>query len=343
MVTSIILLSFIINIINSQSTSTKCPRYTCNDQTESPTTCAKITPVLINSIVDSYDISVNICSNSQTCNYSSTNWSSSTSVTIPCTDKISTLTNSLVDRETCTANSDCASNDCFSSKCRGKAVNTACSSTTECARTLYCDSNSKLCLAQKNLTSSCTLDDECVNQGGCFNGKCTKYWSLENGVNVTSLAFGEYYCSSGFAYNGKCVSLTSKDSNPYECTTTNTCNYLVGETNLNLQLDSLCKCGFNPDGKKYCQHDSNSVTFKKYVEVSQTVLDQPCHVSKKFSCTNEINTVDVILRKNYYNAWKGNYQLSEACLISFFSDGGFIKFNFITSLFYFMMIIYLLI
>lgn len=331
-----ILVVVVMSSILSVCLSLNCPKYTCESFTDGKT-CSRVTPVNTNGVLDRYDISVELCGGTKFCNTPAFgSWSNTTQSTYSCAEKNYLP---LVDREKCSSNSDCASNQCLSGRCTGLPLNAPCSTSSQCQVSLMCDSNLKQCLPQKEVNSICAYDEECVNRAGCYQGKCVEYWNLTDGTNITDSATAEWYCEGGFSYDGKCASFYNLDSLPYTCT--DTCNYQIAENNQRIQAPQFCSCGYNSDGLKYCQLGSNSTVWMKYKELSRNVLKQTCQVTKKFTCSNEINYMDIINRQNYYNAFKGKYQLGDQCLISYFSSSNLI--NYSTYMAYVFALIYLFI
>jgi hypothetical protein len=317
-ITTLILTLVYITKINTQD----CPKYTCSSFTESKM-CARATPVLTQSNNLSYfNVSVLNCGQGYTCPLSLTTLPYNTTSSIYC---VASIAYPLVDGEKCSNNSDCGSNRCDNKICIGKPLNAACNSTVECATSFFCDTKRNLCAPQKNMTESCSFEDECSNEGGCLNGKCTKYWSLPSYSNISSPALAEWYCQSGFSYKGYCMTPINIDSLPFACDSL--CKYQFDEDNSYVDIPELCTCGYNSLGNKYCQHGSNSTLFLKYKEMSLNLLDNNCHVSKKFSCTDKLNYMDTVVWKNFYLAWKGKLQLTDSCLTTFFSSSGYIYNN----------------
>lgn len=313
----ILMLAYITGIFSQE-----CNKYTCGSFTESKM-CAKATPVLTQSKNLSYfNVSVLNCGQGYACPLTTTSLPYEGTSSIYC--KNSTVY-PLVDGEKCWSNSDCGSNKCIDNKCIGKPLDSMCNKSNECAKSFFCDTKKNLCAPQKNINESCSLEDECDNIGGCLNGKCTKYWSLPSNTNISSLELAEWYCNSGYSYKGQCMTPINMDSLPLSCNST--CKYKFSENNIEIESSELCTCGYNSEGKKYCQHGSNSTLFLKYKEMTFNLLDNNCHVSKKFTCTDRLNYIDTVVWKNFYLAWKGKLQLTDECLTTFFSSSSYIYNN----------------
>jgi hypothetical protein len=185
----------------------------------------------------------------------------------------------------------------------------------------------------------CSIDEECVNWGGCYNSTCLEYWTLPEGRFIPSPALAELYCESGYFLNGKCAHIIIQEPMPYSCNITHNCKYKIRENNQLVEIPELCTCGYNTDGNSFCHQGSDSNIFYKYKELSKSNLDQGCHVLKKFTCANQINFMDIINRQNYYNAWKGLYQLTDGCLVSFYSNSIYMSFSLFSLLMIYLFII----
>jgi hypothetical protein len=315
-----ILISLINVLLLKLTQLANCPKYKCNDLL-SDDSCSVVNPVLNGVNFDYYNIEVKFCGGSKYCSIPDmTTWSKTDKSTFKCAEK---YYYPLVDHEKCESNSNCGSGLCRDGRCLGKDFNSTCSASNECVVGAYCDGYMKKCLPQKTENQTCNSSEECVNMAGCYNKTCTRYWSLNEGTTILSNASPELYCSTGFAYEGKCAFLIIRETLPYQCN--DTCRYLIRYNNKEIEMPSLCTCGYNTDGIKYCQLGSDSVVFRKYIELFKTNLEQPCHVSKKGYCSNEINYMDLINRQNYYNAWKGKYQLTDSCLSNFYSHANYLN------------------
>ncbi len=116
-------------------------------------------------------------------------------------------------------------------------------------------------------------------------------------------------------------------TNPFECT--DSCRYTNRANNQILNIPNFCSFGYYPQVKKYCQHGSESLTYRRYREAKTKMLDQSCHISKKFNCNNKISNIDYINILNLHNSWKGKYQESDICQIEFYSAASNLKLNFL--------------
>ena len=105
--------------------------------------------------------------------------------------------------------------------------------------------NEKICQFPSKENENCSLDTDCELNYGCYNNKCTSYYSLSNGI-----AIDKYYnksnlnlCKSGFIdIDNKCKSFTlinEECNNTYECYYGYTCK--LKENNNNINNEKICQ------------------------------------------------------------------------------------------------------
>jgi hypothetical protein len=122
--------------------------------------------------------------------------------------------------EGCSVNAHCESGVCTSKKCVGAKLDEACSAHIDCNVGLYCNASTKKCATQLVEGAACNgTDEECINTHGCSNGKCVKFYSLENGATSTNpLTCKSMYVNtsvSGTTIKSICDSQTLKSN---DCT-----------------------------------------------------------------------------------------------------------------------------
>ena len=307
--TSTIFLIF-LNISESKEL---CPIHKCDKFDKGNNICGKVERITVGEDTQNI-VSVKYCSKEAYCDVSFDEFPETQDY--ECRKYYQRL---FADKEPCKENSECASKICKDKKCVGFEENKACIETNECISGYYCDSNTKKCTLQKQAGQSCNIEEECVNICGCYKNKCTKFWSLSPGTPIEDDDYPEYYCSTSFSYEGICTSISSNYTSPYSCDKENTCRYINLETNQIIEVPELCRCGINSDGKKYCQHGSDSLTYKRYLDSNIDILNRGCHVSNKWECQNLVEKIEVINSWNLELAWKGRFQLTDDCLIGIYS------------------------
>ena len=186
----------------------------------------------------------------------------------------------------CESNDDCLSGDCDEHKCKGKALNEKCNAVAECNYGLTCrkdSDNTYKCLDPITTGNKCQIDTDCVNESGCLNNICTKYFSLENNQLSRDLKDEELnFCKSGYSNElGICQNLTLINEKA-ECSEFNKCIYnnSFGE---NITLDNNCLCGYNKDGKQYCLLGSGDKNYTRYIKKLKDyyLLNKNCHASER--------------------------------------------------------------
>jgi hypothetical protein len=272
-----------------------------------------------------YNVTVDSCYIGYHCNITDrTTWNTQT-VNFYCTAN-ENLPN--VHNENCTINSHCASNNCNHGHCVGFPNNSPCSSTKQCGSGLYCNPTINTCVEQ-HVNGTCEIDEECVNYQGCHNGTCTDYWSLQPNTPVIQ-SRAEEFCETGFAFNGTCYTLVNNAPIPYKCE--DTCFYTIKEIADPYYDASKCVCGYNSYGNSYCQLDSTSNAFALYKQAVIDILYSGCHVSKKYSCYDQVSRNSYANLVYLHNAWKGYLQEADRCLAIIYSYSGFINTNIITAI-----------
>ena len=186
----------------------------------------------------------------------------------------------------CETDDDCLSNKCNGNKCLGKYKGEKCSSVEECVYGYTCrkdtDNNYK-CLDPITTGNKCDYDTDCINESGCLNNICTKYFSLENNQQSKDLNNEELsFCKSGYSNEfGVCQNLTLINEN-YECSIDNKCRYNSSAGEI-ITIENNCLCGYNPEGKRHCLLGSGNTNYTKYVNKLKDyyLSNNNCHLSER--------------------------------------------------------------
>lgn len=220
--------------------------------------------------------------------------------------------------EPCTHSSDCSSNTCVNSICKGLESNSTCYSHDQCDPGLRC--YQEKCQKQLDLTdSNCFSDFDCINSAGCnypkssITGTCTAYFSLPVKHLVSDCINGvSYLCKSSECLNinnlgnyGYCKSsFVSIKALPVSCTNSNDCKGTDGVSN----EYSSCVCGYNDKGNSYCEAFSGDLPGLEYFDAWQKALVATlgrCNTERRFEpdCLKAVGQFEVVLRAN----WKYRY------------------------------------
>jgi len=185
----------------------------------------------------------------------------------------------------CKSKDDCMNNfDCKQEKCHARDENEKCERHDECLFGYACYKNSteipdNTCQKLRPLNSEgCKSEFECQISQGCFNGKCTDYFSLQDGTNLGSnknentLSF----CLSGHDRHGVCDSLKNIDNKEMisdelvKCDELNPCRYF--SINGTITESNLCKCGKTSDGSRYCPIYGGNKYYKSAISKIKEII-----------------------------------------------------------------------
>ena len=102
----------------------------------------------------------------------------------------------------CNKNDECYSQNCTQNTCIGLFEGKNCTEHKDCHVGLYCNSLTSQCEKQKEIGEECDTDSryydyDCVNNAGCFQGKCTEYLSLNEGTFIDQNVATGAFCKSG--------------------------------------------------------------------------------------------------------------------------------------------------
>lgn len=216
--------------------------------------------------------------------------------------------------EKCDDKSDCYSDSCKDSKCKGKEESETCKADTDCDPELYCDSGTKTCRKLRAINKSCLKDWECDYGTFCYvplgynDGKCTSYFSLTSGTQLNSCK-GEvidYQCETGFCLIDDndpvlgpiytCSQTFSLKIDPKEpCSNNFDCIGFNQDESESL-LYSKCDCSYSQSGEAYCELLPGDEVYAKYIYYNMKWHNS----TKEANCnTARRNTLECI--EDYWN------------------------------------------
>jgi len=282
------------NILNSfydiTADELSCPSYSCYGSALDQSFCTAFNQG--NNTVELYT-----CATGNVCSVSSNIQANSTCIQTP------QVQTSLYAGMTCTGPNQCIESTCTKGICVGTAFNQTCTDTTQCDVGLYCSAN----LVCEHLltpgTSPCYADTDCQLSSGCnFNaqmaGTCTAYFSVPTGSPVYCDSTGyQPLCQSAMCLHslglnvGTCISAAHSGAGtggsiPMMCKEDSDCVGFNGVQST--AFTSKCRCGFNPQGLKYCDlfpGDSNYTYYTGMINkiMADTNADQlPCQTTRRF-------------------------------------------------------------
>lgn len=138
-----------------------------------------------------------------------------------------------------------------------------------------------MCVLLLQAGAACLDDYNCVENGGCYNGVCTPYFSIANGQEVAvcdSLLYQSIYCQSYTCYvwnNGTATCIAAVASSqpiPYRCSSDSDCISDVSP-DTGAALSGVCECGDNPTGLSYCGSMTGDLWSQKYIIQLMTYFD----------------------------------------------------------------------
>ena len=215
----------------------------------------------------------------------------------------------------CESNSQCISNICEDKQCKGVKENEACTKVEDCeygftCRKINTSDTNKVCAVPLSQNDVCEFDTDCSLQYGCYNGKCTHYFTLTDGQFIgttTTVNPILSLCQSGYSDDsGICQTLTQQNEKT-ECSEANPCKYTYGDKTL--ILPENCLCGYNPQGTQYCLLGSGDSTYQTYIDKlkSYYLSNKNCHISERGGdgCLKDILSTDESIQQTLqqlYNA-----------------------------------------
>ena len=229
----------------------------------------------------------------------------------------------------CNDSSECISNICMNNQCQGIKDGDSCHFSYECYYGKTCRKEGKIykCLDPVKEGEKCEIDTDCEINCGCKNGKCTKYFSLNNWEKTDGKDFGQdlNLCKSGYANElGFCMNISLKND-VTECSPDSYCQYEYKDENNEIQniiIHQNCLCGYNPFGKRYCLLGSGNANYTRYIEKLKEyhMNNSNCHLSERSAegCQKDLlsNSKEVLTKirelKNAQYWAKANNRLIEA-------------------------------
>jgi hypothetical protein len=255
---------------SSHSDTPKCPIFSCQKLSEGQ--CSQ----KLTDTNGQVNFNLQRCGENQDCNFAKGEEDK-------CQERVSKI--KLFPGSQCSTAEDCLSNICEGGICINKDGD-ACEEHSQCPAGRGCigENGRKQC---KDLltegTGPCSSDYDCKRHLGCYNGICTKYFSLEDGSSLISVSkvrepLPLSLCKSGFEFEGSCASLKRISTH---CTSSNECRYeLNGKETFS---SDYCECGYSNDGKKYCKLGSEDPESKDFISKAIQFLqsNDNCHTLER--------------------------------------------------------------
>lgn len=231
----------------------------------------------------------------------------------------------------CLMDEECIYGACQSGFCKGKELDETCEGHNQCPYKSSCrtngDTGNKVCTALSSDGGSCTDDFDCLNNLGCHMGSCIPYLSLPTGTEVNNSIRNAFpLCESGFAYNGKCDSLKSKNEGINQCSIENNqyCNYITS-TGEEIEIKDACLCGKNPQALTFCALGNNSSEWVEYLGSLRQILSfnfDYCNTLERTLCKFSIDSYKKQYERfiiNSINATKHHELIgADTCIIDIF-------------------------
>jgi hypothetical protein len=273
---------------------------------------------------------------------SSTIFTQQTNTTLTCKTPAVTPTENRFPGEKCDTNNGCifGSKKC-NNTCDGAAANTTCAAHTDCNLGLFCNTTDAApkCVKQLGNGAACKFDEACPNGQGCLNEKCTDYYSLALGSDVSKAAASVFsptrFCISNNVMNGKCYharnnynNMTANKDGLVKCSLGQSCNYTDSEKT---PYTEDCQCSYDKDGQSFCRKNYNEDNNWKKIASAQRsqVAQTTCHTSHRFACFDTPKD----FKTSMYDASlvtdrAAQLFYAEDCIKKLFAAGEYIKFSF---------------
>ena len=192
----------------------------------------------------------------------------------------------------CKENKECISDKCVEGKCIGVNDGEKCKNSHDCnyGKTCRKEGDENKCLAPVKEGEKCEKDTDCELNCGCKEGKCTKYFSLNNWEKTggTDYLNDFNFCKSGYVNEvGICMNISLKNQTT-ECSFDSPCVYEYKDDQDKSQsmiIHQNCLCGYNPFGKKYCLIGSGNYNYTRYLDKLKAyhLNNANCHLSERTS------------------------------------------------------------
>ena len=260
----------------------KCPKFEIKPETQGEVVqkCAESNGYLQK---DNYKVQISKCPNSGTCSINDTLFDKNQS-SVDCKASTKPLSRP---GESCKTNDDCevaiidgvTKKECQNAtSCLGVELTKTCTAHSDCKVGAYCkaDQNGvKTCAEQiKDATTTCATSYDCSNERLCLNTKCVLAYSVELGVNISSIGLNDpeeaklrdVACKSGYHYNNVCAErrYSVKDAKKVEkglikCQYMELCSYDISYGTAatapkKRTITEFCTCGVNDKGEGFCPY-----------------------------------------------------------------------------------------
>lgn len=153
---------------------------------------------------------------------------------------------------------------CNGTVCVGQSYNETCKVPDDCEPGLSCFSGICDYLIPIGF-GTCKSDFDCVNSAGCTEGKCVKYYSIDEAYPVNCQNNVSEFCASGACYQGYCLGQLSNDNGQGAvCSSRSDCTcseYSMPIFPIYFYQD--CECGL--DGQKYCNLFPGDLAMQDYL------------------------------------------------------------------------------
>lgn len=226
---------------------------------------------------DNYKVLISKCPNNGVCDYKNTLFDKTVS-SVECNANTKPLSKP---GEACKTNEECdaaiidgtSKKECQNAtSCVGVELTKICTSHSDCKVGAFCKTSqagTKTCTEQiKEATTVCDTSYDCANDRLCLNSKCVVAYSVELGVNISSVEteLRDVACKSGYNYNGVCAEkrYTKSEAKKVEkglikCQFMELCSYDISygtATNApkTRTISEFCTCGVNEKGDGFCPY-----------------------------------------------------------------------------------------
>ena len=204
----------------------------------------------------------------------------------------------------CTSDINCLSGICINGKCVDSERAENCYSHVNCPINSTCIKGK--CRGYLEVGFPCQNSYECEFDCFCYNGICTKLFSLEDGTDITNLVPDnermENLCKSGgfiIEKNSegksikKCETLTNLDNSCNDI-----CRYKRKSNGEIFESEEKCMCGYNKYRSKFCVLGNGEQLYKEHLENKKNFMQnkkytQFCHtLERDFDeiCLELVNT-----------------------------------------------------
>lgn len=307
----------------------QCPSYSCGIKNSFPENQCVIANLAANSLL------INPCRGVLECN--TTDAISDFYCVMP--TPVNVTASSLYPGESCSSSAECINNFVCNSTCIGYGLNHDCFDSDECNPGLRCDPDSAVCAPTLSIgQNGCYNDFDCMNGAGCnkpadaSTGTCVGYYSLNNGISVSNC--NDDTMSSNLCASGSC-NVTSELGTEGVCvpgfvspfTEAKSCNYdtdCQGQNSQGLTVNGTCSCGYNVNGKSYCDLYTGDANYKKYIHYlvkyfSSPLVNSVCNVNARFNdnCMERAMSLDTYYFLKQYEYSSQNFpeiQANDACV-----------------------------